>query len=380
MPPLLTLRDLTLATLHRQFLIDRTEGSVADVIGRLAGLQAQHASWPYIALWSRRDTKHVGELEAAITDASVVKATVMRTTLHLVDAADLRAYDAMTATGRVANWQPSATRAGLDLLVLNADVRAFCHEPRTVADIEAHVAAAHPGLNPYDYIPGGVSHAWFRLGTAAGGLVHVPPSGLWAVHDKPRYVDVDVWLGASTEPTPTPEDALQIGVERFLAAYGPATLADIMQWSGQRRRGVIRTAVNALGDKIVERDGPDGEIYLDLAGLHVPDDDHQIPARFLARWDGLLFAYDKAGRNRIIRPEHVPAVYKKNGDALPTFLVDGMVTGVWSYETVDDRATLRIEPLAAVPAADRAVLTDEAERLVCYVAPEADRHAVIWAS
>lgn len=238
MPPL-TLRDLNRATLARQFLVDRARAPVAEVVGRLAGLQAQHATWPYIALWTRRETGSVRELEAALGDKSVVKATVMRTTLHLVDATDIRAFDVMTAQPRLATWRPSATRAGLDLVELNAAVRAFCREPRTVADIEAHLGTLHPAIDPYDHIPPGPRNAWFRLGTAGGGLVHVPPSGFWAEHGKPSYLDIDVWSDGAAG-APAPEDALRTGIERFLTAYGPATLVDLMQWSGQRRIGVVR--------------------------------------------------------------------------------------------------------------------------------------------
>lgn len=381
MPESLTRRYLNHATVHRQLLTERADGQPAKVIGRLAGLQAQHASWPYIALWTRRHTDSVKELEAAITDKNVVKATVMRTTLHLVDAADVRVYDAMTASSRLANWQASAKRAGLDLLDLNAGVREFCREPRTVADIEAHLTERHPGLDPYDYIPPGPRNAWFRLGTAGGGLVHVPPSGLWAEHSKPSYVDVDVWLGTATT-TPTADQALQTAIERFLSAYGPATLTDLTQWSGQRRRGVMGKAVKALGDRIVEHEGEDGETYLDLADLAADNDpgaDTDIPPRFLARWDSLLIAYAPANRARIIDPEHVPAVYKKNGDVLPTLLVEGMVAGLWSHKITGGRATLTIEPFAAIASKNRAVLSDEAERLVRYLAPDADDHDLVWA-
>jgi hypothetical protein len=378
----LTLRGLNRATLDRQLLLERADTPAADVVGRVAGLQAQHTTWPYVALWSRRHTGHVTELEAAIGARSIVKATVMRTTLHLVDAADARAFDVMSAQPRLATWRPSATRAGLDLLDLNAEAREFCREPRTVAEIEAHLGDLHPSTDPAEHIPGGVRHAWFRLATAGGGVVHVPPSGFWAEHGKPNYVDIDVWLGEATAgpaTAPTPAGALETGLERFLSAFGPATLSDFMQWSGQRRIGLVRTAVKAMGDRIVEHDGPDRETYLDLAGLDRPPPKAPAPPRFLARWDSLLIAYAPAGRARIVAPEYASAIYKKNGDVLPTFLVDGMVAGLWSTETSKDRATLRIEPFAPVRARDRTALIDEAERLLSYLASDTSSHEVTWA-
>jgi hypothetical protein len=152
-----------------------------------------------------------------------------------------------------------------------------------------------------------------------------------------------------------------------------------MQWSGQRRIGLVRAAVRAMGDRILERDGPDGETYLDLVDLDPPPADAPAPPRFLARWDSLLIAYASAGRARIVAPEHATAIYKNNGDVLPAFLVAGTVAGLWSVETVKGRATLHIEPFATVPVQDRTALTDEAERLVGYLAPDAGSHQVTWA-
>ncbi|GAB3747117.1 winged helix DNA-binding domain-containing protein [Microlunatus parietis] len=378
--PVLTLKDLNRATLHRQLLLERAGGPVADVVGRVAGLQAQHATWPYVALWTRRQTAEVSELQDALAEAFVVKATVMRTTLHLVDAADVRAFDALSALPRLATWQPSAARAGLDLTELNAEVRDFCSEPRTVAEIEQRLSTLHPGIDPADHIPGGVRNGWFRLGTAGGGLVHVPPSGFWNEHGKPSYVALGGWVpGADGVPDPTPEEALRTGVERFLAAYGPATAGDFMQWSGQRRVGTVRAALKSLGDRIVEYDGPGGEPWLDLADLDRVPADVPAPPRFLARWDSALIAYAPKARARLVDPAHVAAVYKKNGDVLPTFLIDGLVAGLWSWEATEDRATLRLEPFASLRRKDRTALTEEAERLLRYVAPDSRDHEVGWA-
>jgi hypothetical protein len=124
-----------------------------------------------------------------------------------------------------------------------------------------------------------------------------------------------------------PSDALQTGIQRFLTAYGPVTIADLMQWSGERRVGVMRAAVNALGDRIVELRGPEGEIYLDLTDLDLTPAEAPAPPRFLARWDSLLIAYAPQGRARLVDPAHASAIYRKNGDVLPTFMVDGVGRG-----------------------------------------------------
>ncbi len=368
----LSLRQLNRATLERQALIERARGSVASVVGRLAGLQAQHANAPYVALWSRREDQSIADLQASLLDRTVVKATIMRSTLHLVDAADFFALDVASSEARVANWLPTARRVGVDLDALHAGLLAFCQTPRTVAEMEAWTDTAAPELGSAS--PAGVRNAAFRVASAGGGLVHVPPSGLWKSHGKPSYIDARVWLPGLAAPST--DHGLGIAVERYLGAYGPASLADIGKWVGQPRVSRIRAAIGALGERITRSVGHDGRELVDLADRTVPSEDMPAPARFLSRWDSLLIAYDV--RDRILPDAYRAVVIKKNGDFLPTFLVDGFVAGLWSVEQTRGEAVLRLAPFARVPARDARALEAEGERLVRYVAAEDERHSVAW--
>jgi len=250
----LSLRELNRATLQRQWLLDRQRATPAEAVGALAGLQAQHANSPYIALWSRVRDLAIGDVEAALKVRSVVKATVMRSTLHLVAAKDFFAFDAATADSRVANWTPTATKAGLDIDELHERLLTFCRAPRTVAEMEAELDRIAPDRDIARHRPAGVRHAAFRMAASGGGLVHVPPSGLWRSHGKPSYVDARAWLRRQTRPSPA--KALQVAVERYLTAYGPASLGDIGKWLGQPRVTKVRAAVEALGDRVVSMRGP----------------------------------------------------------------------------------------------------------------------------
>ena len=298
----------------------------------------------------------------------------MRSTLHVVAASDYGAFDAAVAEWRIANWRPSAKRAGIDVGALHEALLDYCQEPRTVAEIQTHLDGIASNTLA-EHVPAGVRNAAFRIVSAGGGLVHVPPSGLWRSHGKPRYIDARVWL--SRAPRPDPGRALQTAVERYLAAYGPASLGDIGKWVGQPRATKVRAAVDALGDRIVPFAGPDGRDLLDLADLSLPSGDRDAPARFLARWDSALIAYDV--RDRILPDANRDAVIKKNGDFLPTILVDGLVAGLWAVDAKKGEAVLTISPFGRIPAAVRQELEMEAERLVRFMEPNADRHEVIWA-
>ena len=371
----LSLRQLNRATLDRQGLLRRRRGPIAPAIGRLAGLQAQHPNMPYIAAWSRHEGFSIDMLESALEAHSVVRATVMRATLHLVEAADFFAFDSPMAEVRLAMWAATAKRAGVDIDELHAELLAFCGRPRTVAEMEAHLDGGLSDARLMGVLPASVRHAAFRLASAGGGLVHVPPSGTWKWHGKPSFIDARVWLPEVERPEP--DAALVIAAERYLSAYGPASQADFAKWIGPARVARIKVALAGLEDRLVRHSGPDGRELLDLHGLDVPDGDVDAPVRFLARWDSALIAYDQ--RDRLLPAVHRAAVIKKNGDFLPTFLIDGFVAGLWSIQAGKTGAVIRLEPFGTVARAVRSALDEEAERLARFVEPEADRHEVAWA-
>ena len=60
-----------------------------------------------------------------------------------------------------------------------------------------------------------------------------------------------------------------------------------------------------------------------------------LPPRLLGMWDSVLLAYED--RSRVIPDAHRQHVIRRNGDVLPTVLVDGLVRGVWRSVAGRDR-------------------------------------------
>jgi hypothetical protein len=373
-PTAISDRALNRTTLLRQSLLKRASDDPATAIHRLAGLEAQHANSPYIALWSRLRGFEIGDLEKTIEDRSVVKASAIRNTLHLVAAEDYPAFSAASAVARIANWRPSASRAGVDTVELHRRMLRFAHEPRTITELETELETLASDASLAPFVPSGVRHVAFQMASAHGWLVHVPPSGMWQAHDKPRYVDAGVWLPKAERPEP--EAALQTTVECYLGAYGPASEADIGRWLGQPRRAPIREAIDGLGERIRRFTGPDGRELVDLEGAPLATGDEDAPGRFLARWDSVVLGYE--ARDRILPPDLASTVIKKNADILATFTVDGFVAGTWSVADKGGSTILEVSPAARVPKGARTELTDEAERLVRFVARHAGTTEVRW--
>lgn len=317
-PPVrLTARQLNRATLARQLLLERERLPVVDAVRRILALQAQEPASPYVALWNRVRGFDPTELDAAFRTFAVVKASLMRLTLHAVAAEDRAPFHAaMRPTLRAAGLLDERFRTtGLtpdDADALVPRLVEFAHRPRDRAAIEV-MLADHLGAPPE---PG----VWRGLRMVAP-LVHAPMVGPWSFGRAPSYV--------AAPATPTPMDEATSRVEllrRYLAAFGPATPQDFARFA-LLRQTEVGPAFHALSDVLVDRPGPDGARFYDVPDAPLPDDDAVAPPRLLPMWDSVLLAH--ADRGRVLPEPYRALVIRRNGDVLPTVLVDGYVAGVW---------------------------------------------------
>ena len=315
----ITARGLNRATLARQLLLRREAVQVSDAVRRAVALQAQQAASPYLALWNRLTDFNPADLDAAFTDHVVIKATLMRVTLHAVHTDDYHAFRAaMEPTLRAARLDARVQPSGLtfaDAESLIPELLAFADQPRTAAEIAAWLEQRFGA--PSD------PHVWRGLRGYAP-LLHAPTGGPWSFGARPSYVAPRTW--------PAPADAdvsaecLRTLVLRYLAGFGPASVADVAQFAlVQRTR--VKEALRALAGDLQRLEGPNGEELFDIPDAPRPDEDTPAPPRLTAMWDSILLAY--ADRSRIIPPEYRTLVIRVNGDVLPTLLVDGCVAGVW---------------------------------------------------
>jgi hypothetical protein len=146
-------------------------------------------------------------------------------------------------------------------------------------------------------------------------------------------------------------------------------MADAAAWSGltiaRLRPGFV--GIEQEGDLWRGRDERGREL-LDLATSPRPGGDLDAPPRLLPMWDSLLLAY--ADRTRVIDDAARSVVIGRNGDTLPTFLVDGRVAGLWwAVAEAGSRCRIEIEPFGRLAAATRRALDGEAERLAAFLAP-----------
>ena len=121
--------------------------------------------------------------------------------------------------------------------------------------------------------------------------------------------------------------ALQHLIWRYLEGFGPASAADFAQFALQRQ-AEIRPALEGMVDRLVTIEGPRTVPSCSMCrAVTSPTTTRAAPPRLLPMWDSILLAYKD--RSRIIPDEYRKTIIRRNGDVLPTLLVDGYVAGVW---------------------------------------------------
>jgi hypothetical protein len=354
----LTARRLNRATLDRQLLLRREPLNVVDAVRRVVALQAQEAASPYIALWNRLASFDPADLDAAFADHAVVKATLMRITLHAVHAEDYPAFhNAMLPGLRASRLNDRRfTTSGLSLAdadALLSQLVEFAARPRTKAEVEDLLEARLGDRNP---------RAWWALRTFAP-LVHAPTGGPWSFGLRPSFVAARRQL-----PSERRDESVQRLVRRYLEAFGPASVPDVAQFT-LLARSVARGALRAMAAELEELEGPDGSQLFDVPGALLPAEDTPAPPRLMPMWDSVLLAY--SDRSRVIPPDYRRLIIQRNGDVLPTLLVDGYVAGVWRPVEGGIEATA----FHRLPDEAWAGLAAEAGALVAFLA---DREPIVY--
>jgi hypothetical protein len=338
----LTQRELNRTTLLRQLLLRREPLSPVRAIERLAGLQAQLPSSPYLALWARVEGFERSSLEQALRRRRVVKALLMRATMHLVSARDYPYLDAAVREVRTLTRVRRTARPPEELV---EEIVALARErPRTRREILDSLGF-HSRTLEVDELR---TYSWV---VALGRLEQTPECAFYGFRGSPTYEPAD-------HEHPPRAEAAAHAIKRYLAAFGPATRADVSQWSGVPIRDLEPGFETLRLSRL--RDERDREL-LDLPRAPLAQADIPAPARLLPRWDELLLAHKD--RTRVLPDDYRKAVIHKNGDVQQTFLVDGSVAGLWRQK--GERIVL--EPFAPLPRGAKRELENEAARLAAWL-------------
>lgn len=343
--------------------LDREALPVPAAIERLAGLQAQLASAPYVGLWTRLGDFKRQTLASQIESRKVVKATFIRATLHLVTAEDYMRFRTALQPLLVGASSDIARRRGGDFdldKVLKAARKFIGEKPRSFADISEMLTELLPDVD--------VGAMRYSVRTHIP-LVQVPISGGWSYSNKPEFTLAEEWIGRKVSP----KDDLPELVKRYLAAFGPASVADAQTWLGMK----LKDTFEKLRPELQSYCGEGRVELFDLPGAPLPAEDVPAPVRFLPEYDNLLLSH--SNRTRVIADEYRSKVYLPGLRVAATILVDGFVRGAWKIEKTRTAAALVITPFEKLSKKDRGALVEEGERLVRFVEANAKSFEVRFA-
>ncbi|MGW0435365.1 winged helix DNA-binding domain-containing protein [Micromonospora sp. NPDC003197] len=357
----LSLRALNRAVLARQLLLRRADLPVVAAVERVLGLNAQGPNGPYVALWTRLERFAIRDLTAAIEDRSLVRSTMMRATQHLMSVPDFRLVRPVLAPllRRVQRNAFGRRTVGVDLAGLVTEARELLADGRVLTrpELGRLLVAQRPGA---DAAALGWSVQYLEP------LIHPAPSGTWRTYGATPFVRAD-WTGV--RPETTAEERRQM-VRRYLAAFGPATVADARAWSGVSG---LREVFEQLRPELRVYADESGRELFDLPDAPMPAADLPVPVRFLPEFDAPVLAY--ADRNRMMT-DQVRSQVCVGAGVSPSVLVDGTVAATWSVSGSVDTATLTVELLRPLSMADRVEVEAEADRLLTFTNPEATQRDI----
>lgn len=282
----------------------------------------------------------------------MVRLALQRGTIHLVTAADCLTLRPLLqpVLDQALRHTFGKRLAGVDLDALTEHGRALVEaEPRTFQTLGTLLGADHP-----DRDPAALAQA-IRCRLA---LVQVPPRGLWRTSGAAAHTTAEHWLGRSQEV-----GSLDRLVLRYLAAFGPATVADVQKWSGLTRLAAVLTR---LRPQLVEFRDEQGRTLYDLPDAPRPDPATAVPVRLVAAFDNLLLSH--ADRTRVLPEEYRPRVMTQNGIVLGSVLLDGLVAGSWQVTRSRGTCRLELRPFGRLPGPARASAEAEGERLLDFAA------------
>ena len=353
----LSQRALNRATLARQMLLCRHQMPILKALEHLVGLQAQAADPPYIGLWTRLEGFAFADLSRLMVERKVVRTALMRGTLHIIAARDvLKLRPALQSVfDRTLIANHGRYLVDLDLVAVAAAASEILEaEPLTYAALGRALQKQWPERK---------AEALAVVARNRAALVQAPPT-LWGGGKLTKMTTAQKWLG---KPLATDVSPRRL-VLRYLAAFGPAGIADIRAWCGLTG---VAEIVAALKPHLRRFRSEAGVELFDLEAAPRPDPDTYAPARLLPGLDNLILSH--ADRSRFLAAEHRSHIATSNGIFHPTLLINGRIAGTWKMTRSKRETSIEMAPFGKLLADQRRALRDEASALLLAIGASGDR-------
>jgi hypothetical protein len=351
-------RALNRTTLLRQSLLDRSNLDPKSMIEHLVGMQAQNPQDPYFALWSRLTRFDPTQLSGMVERAEAVRGALLRATIHLATTSDflrLRPQLQVVCTRTLGSTAFAKDTRDVDRDELIAIGRTLVEErPMTRAQLSTKLGERWPDVP---------AASLAQVATYLLPVIQVPPRGLWGRSGSASWTTIERWTGSELATETSVEETYR----RYLAAFGPASVADARNWSGLPG---LRQVSENLRPQLRSFRAETGIELLDLPDHPIVDEDTPAPPRFLPEYDNVLLGH--SDRSRFFVDGPIPLGWEGN------LLVDGVFSGGWKLSRDKTSSRLEVEVRRKVTKAELNAVAEEAQILAGFAdADIADREAIV---
>lgn len=323
----ISLRTLNLFVLRKQLLLPESAATnVIQVTERLLGLHAKRPQTPYLMLQARLPGFRTEQLDDLLYQQRVLlRAHAMRGTVHMLPLSQYRMVLAATA-GQLDGMYRRAFKHLNDMqTIIEAILEAVRqHGALLIEEIMAALPLEVDNRDLYRLV---------NYLCTNGILVKSTVKGTWR-NSVYRYQLLTDWqpdIPNGDWDVPLAQAKL---IEAYLSAYGPATMDDIVWWTGLTK-SKVKKGLNSLGDNCVtvnfEALADDAYLLQDDYEALVkwqPPDEPQIT--FLPSFDAYVIAYIR--RERLIDEVYYDRVFRGVAGIIePVVLLNGRIIGTWKY-------------------------------------------------
>lgn len=311
-------------------LLHRPSGkrSPVDVVTESGPVQAQEPRAARLAFRARSTGLTAADVDRARTeDRSLLRAWVMRKTIHLIPAQDAGWMVPLFGEATVRWSRNRLAQFGLDRAAQDRALQ-FVHD---AIDSEGPLTRREIGVRlqeaGYELASEHKVHLWL-LATLDGELCLGPDRGAYAC-----LVRTSDWLGPP-ERKPR-EDSLAELARIYLRAYAPATERDFARWAGLPLRDV-RAGLERIASELSQ----DGELLRLKRARRRPGRSPVV--RLLGAFDNYNLGY--VDRGYAVDEQHVKQIAPGGGIIRPAITVDGRIVGTWASKRSGERLRVELEP------------------------------------
>jgi hypothetical protein len=320
--------------LHNQQIARQRFKTPSEVVAWLGALQGQDYAGAKWSIGLRLPGSTEADIEQAIAEKTVLRTWVMRGTLHLVSAADIRWMVALVAPRLIADGVRRRRELELDdaTLAQSLDLITAALCDRELRRSELMSLLEENGISTK-------GQRGYHI------LIYVSQRGLICQNVAER--NNPTFMLMPDAPMLTREEAAAELARRYFTSRGPATVKDFIWWSGLPA-AEARAGLEAVKPLLVE-EKIDGQSYW-LSPTTEPLNDSPS-AYLLPGFDEYLLGY--TDRSAVLDPQHAPKVCPGgNGIFFPTIVINGQMVGTWKYTVKKGTAIITPTPFETLTDAE----------------------------